>query len=51
LDTLQLQNRGSTIPVPNNTLSDNLENMDIQDEIMDQEDDINGSRLSNDDDG
>jgi hypothetical protein len=40
LDTFQSQNRGSTIPVP---LSDNLENRDIQDEIMDQEDDINSS--------
>jgi hypothetical protein len=49
LDSLQLQNSGSTIPVPNNTLSDNLENMDIQDEIMDQEDDINSSRLPNND--
>ena len=38
LDTFQSQNRGSTIPVPNNPLSDNLENMD-----MDQEDDINSS--------
>jgi hypothetical protein len=49
LDTLQLQNRGSTIPGPNNTLSDNLENMDIQDKIMDQEDNINSSRLPNND--
>jgi len=51
LDTFQSQNRSSTIPVPNNTSSDNLENMDIQDEIIDQKDDINSSSgLPNDDD-
>ena len=38
------------LPVPNNPLSDNLENMDIQEGIMDQEDDINSSGLPNDDD-
>ena len=37
-----------TIPLPNNTLSDNLENMDIQGEIIDQEDNINSSPLPND---
>jgi hypothetical protein len=50
LDTFQSQNRGSTIPIPNNTVSDNLENMDIQDEILVQEDDIDSNDLQNDDD-
>lgn len=50
-DTFQTQNRGSTTPVANNALSDNLENMDIQYKIMDQEeDDINSSSLPDDDD-
>jgi hypothetical protein len=50
LDTFQSQNRGSTIPIPNNTVSDNLENMDIQDEVLVQEEDIDSNDLQNDDD-
>lgn len=48
LDTFQSQNHGLTIPIPNNTVSDNLENMAIQDEILDQEDDIESNDLQND---
>ena len=48
LDTFQLQNRGSTIPILNNTASNNLKNMDTQDITV--QGNVNSNVIQNEDD-
>ncbi|MGH9950612.1 MAG: hypothetical protein ACRD5J_03225 [Nitrososphaeraceae archaeon] len=47
LDTFQLQNSGSTIPIPNNTASNSFQHMDIQDNVPG---DVGSSDIQNEDD-
>ena len=47
LDTFQLQNSGSTIPIPNNPASNSLQHMDIQDNVPG---DVGSSDIQNEDD-